>query len=34
MAMKALRCPQCNAELELDDAKEFGFCTNCGTKLI
>ena len=34
MAMKALRCPQCNAELELDDAKEFGFCTNCGTKVM
>ena len=34
MAMKALRCPQCNAELELDDEKEFGFCTHCGTKVM
>ncbi len=34
MAMVALRCPQCNAELEIDDEKEFGFCTHCGTKVM
>lgn len=34
MAMKALRCPQCGAELELDDSKEFGFCSSCGTKIM
>lgn len=31
--MKALRCPQCGADLELDDSKEFGFCSSCGTKI-
>ena len=34
MAMIALRCPSCNAELEIDDEKEFGFCTHCGTKVM
>ena len=34
MAIKVLRCPQCNAELEIDDAKDFGFCTHCGTKVM
>ncbi len=34
MAIKALRCPQCNAELELDDEKEFGYCNHCGTKVM
>ncbi len=34
MAMIALRCPSCNAELEIDDQKEFGFCTHCGTKVM
>ncbi len=34
MAMKALRCPQCGADLELDDSKEFGFCSSCGTKIM
>ncbi len=34
MAMKAMRCPQCGSELELDDTKEFGFCSSCGTKIM
>ena len=34
MAMKALRCPQCGANLELNDEKDFGFCTHCGTKIM
>lgn len=34
MAMKAMRCPQCGSELELDDSKEFGFCSSCGTKIM
>lgn len=34
MAMKALRCPQCGADLELNDEKDFGFCTHCGTKIM
>ena len=34
MAMKAMRCPQCGSDLELDDSKEFGFCSSCGTKIM
>lgn len=31
--MIALNCPNCNANIELDDARDFGFCTYCGTKV-
>ncbi len=34
MAIKAMRCTQCGAQLELDDQREFGFCSHCGTKLM
>ena len=34
MTMKALRCTQCGAELELDNSKDFGFCCYCGTKIM
>ena len=34
MALKALRCPQCCADIELNDEKDFGFCTHCGTKVM
>ena len=34
MTMKALRCTQCGAELELDNSKDFGFCYCCGTKIM
>lgn len=33
MALKALTCPQCGANLELDDEREFGFCQFCGAKV-
>lgn len=31
--MKAMVCPQCGANLNLDDSREFGFCTYCGAKI-
>lgn len=31
--MKAMVCPQCSANLNLDDSREFGFCTYCGAKI-
>jgi len=31
--MKALICPQCGANIDLDDTREFGFCTYCGAKI-
>lgn len=34
MGLIALRCPQCGADIELDDTREFGFCQYCGTKIM
>ncbi len=34
MALKALVCPQCNANLQIDDSRDFGFCQYCGTKVM
>ncbi|MDE7269474.1 MAG: hypothetical protein K2N81_03270, partial [Acetatifactor sp.] len=31
--MKALKCPSCGADIELDDSREYGFCLYCGTKI-
>lgn len=30
----ALKCPNCNADIELDQDREFGFCNYCGTKIM
>lgn len=32
--MKVLYCPNCGANIELDEKKEFGFCMYCGTKIM
>jgi len=34
MPLIALTCPNCQANIDLDDSREFGFCSYCGTKLI
>lgn len=34
MGFKKLFCPNCGASVELDDSREFGFCTYCGTKIV
>ena len=34
MGMIALKCPQCGADIQLDDTREFGFCNYCGTKVM
>lgn len=34
MGMVALKCPQCGADVEMDETREFGFCTFCGTKVM
>jgi len=31
--MLDLKCPNCGATITLDDTREFGFCSYCGTKL-
>lgn len=33
MGFTKLNCPNCNAPIELDESREFGFCTFCGTKV-
>jgi len=34
MALRSLICPQCGAQIQLDDAdKDYGFCTSCGTRI-
>ena len=34
MGFIELKCPNCSAEIELDDKREFGFCSYCGTKIV
>lgn len=32
--MKAFHCPNCGAQISLDDNRDFGFCQYCGTKIL
>lgn len=34
MAFVAAKCTQCGAEIEVDNARETGFCQYCGTKYV
>lgn len=34
MGMIVVRCPNCSADIQLDDSREFGFCNFCGTKVM
>ena len=34
MGFVAVKCPSCGAEVNLDEDREFGFCTYCGTKIV
>lgn len=34
MGFKTLNCPNCGAQVSLDEGKEFGFCEFCGTKIV
>lgn len=33
MKIQVITCPNCNGEVQIDDSREFGFCTYCGTKV-
>lgn len=33
MKLVKLACPNCNANLEIEETREFAFCTYCGTKI-
>lgn len=32
--MIELKCPNCRADIELDDSREIGFCRYCGTQIL
>ena len=32
--MIELKCPNCDADIELDDSRKIGFCRYCGTKIL
>lgn len=32
--MLQLKCPNCGADIALDDTRDFGFCSYCGTKVL
>ncbi len=34
MGMVTMNCPGCGSPVELDDSREFGFCTYCGAKVM
>lgn len=34
MSLIALKCPNCNGNLEFEDSREFGFCQYCGAKVL
>ena len=34
MGFTSVKCPSCGASVDLDDSREFGFCTYCGTKVV
>lgn len=34
MGFIKLNCPNCGANIELDESREFGFCQYCGTKIV
>lgn len=34
MGMISAKCPNCGANIEIDNSKEFGVCNYCGTKVI
>lgn len=34
MGFKAVKCPACGSTIELDESREFGFCSYCGTKVV
>ncbi len=33
MALKALKCPNCEANVQVDDDREYGFCSYCGAQI-
>lgn len=34
MGFVSVKCPDCGAEINLDESREFGFCSYCGAKVV
>lgn len=34
MGFVVVKCPNCGAEVNLDESRDFGFCSYCGTKVV
>lgn len=34
MGFISVKCPDCGADIQLDDSREFGFCNYCGAKVV
>lgn len=34
MKMQVVKCPNCSGEVQIDETRDFGFCTYCGTKIV
>lgn len=34
MSVEVVKCPNCGANINLNNNQEFGFCTYCGTKVV
>lgn len=34
MNIHTLKCPNCSGDVQIDDTRDFGFCTYCGTKIV
>lgn len=34
MKMQVVNCPNCNGQVQIDESRDFGFCSYCGTKVI
>lgn len=33
MAIQSLNCPNCMGQIQLDDSKEIGYCSYCGSAI-
>ena len=34
MGFIAVKCPGCGADIQLDDSREYGYCTYCGQQVV
>ena len=34
MGIVSMNCPNCGAQVDMDDSREFGYCNMCGSKVM